>query len=370
MPAYSVDFATETGPRRLRFTLDPDRPLGAQVQQIVEEMRQHDVVLSGGPCDELAVIWNGIDLQLDRSPGELGLTPERALELRMRPRAAPPAQPAAFFPRSAYAAPVAGATGALAGWLAASMLTDLGAWLATYRALDVTAAALLGAGTGLGVRAAAALRRGTRVWLAGASGLMAGAAGGGVSAIGGIWLGEVADPGYLVLRVMVWVAVAAGVGAALGAVEGGARRALDGAVYGITAGAAGAFLFSLPGPAGCWQALAFAVVGAALGSGLHTPALRRARAVLGTDGDDRGHMTLFRIREWVLEDGSSVPVFCAGGTSPAAIIRCDDGQCQVAPAGGGAVRLAGLRLRVPRPLREADVVELDGLSLRFREVRA
>ncbi|HEX8363405.1 MAG TPA: hypothetical protein VF613_25010, partial [Longimicrobium sp.] len=297
MPAYSVDFATPAGPRRLRFTLDPDRPVGAQVHQILEEMRQHGVVLSGGPGDELAVVWNGIDLQLDRSPDSLGLTPDRALELRMRPRRAPPAEP--YFPRTAYAAPLAGATGALAGCLAASTLSDLGPWIATYRALDVAAAALLGAGTGLGVSTAAALRRGARVWLGGASGLLVGATGGGVSAMLGIRLGVVLDPGYLLLRVMVWVAIAAGIGAALGTLEAGARRALDGAVYGITAGAAGAFLFSLAGPAEFWQALAFAVVGASLGSGLHTPALRRARAVLGTDGD----MTLLRIREWSLDDG-------------------------------------------------------------------
>ncbi|CAA9310695.1 MAG: hypothetical protein AVDCRST_MAG68-1191 [uncultured Gemmatimonadetes bacterium] len=367
MPAYSIDFATETGPRRLRFTLDTDRPLGAQVQQIVEEMRQHDVVLSGGPGDELAVTWNGIDLQLDRSPGALGVTPDRALELRMRPRVAPAAAP--YFPRSAYAAPVAGVTGALAGWVAASALTDLGPWLASYRALDVAAGALLGAGTGLGVRAGAALRRGARVWLAGASGLLVGAAGGGVGTMLGIWLGVVADPGYLVLRVMAWVAVAAGIGAALGMAEAGARRGVDGAVYGISAGAAGAFLFSLPGPAEFWQALAFAVVGAALGSGLHTPALRRAHAVLGSEAE-RGWMTLFGIREWVLEDGGSAPLFGTRGGSPAAVVRCDSGQCQVVLAGGAAVRVGGLPLQGARPLRDADVVELDGNSLRFREIRA
>jgi hypothetical protein len=370
MPAYSVDFATPAGPRRLRFTLDADRPVGAQVHQIIEEMRQHDVVLSGSPDDDLVVAWNGIDLQLDRTPAALGLSPDRAIELRMRPRPAPLPIPAAF-PRSAYAAPLAGATGALAGWLAATTLTDLGPWLPTYRALDVAVAALLGAGTGCGVRAAAALRRGGRVWLGGASGILVGAAGGGVSAIGGIRLGVVLDPGYLVLRVMVWVAIAAGIGAALGALEAGARRALDGAVYGISAGAAGALLFSLAGPAEFWQALAFAVVGAALGSGLHTPALLRARAVLGSDGDDRGRMTLFRIREWALEDGSAVPLFGAAAGSPAAVVHCDVGRCQLTPTAGGApVRVSGVPLQAPRPLRDADIVEIGGMSLHFREIRA
>ncbi len=367
MPAYSVDFATPTGPRRLRFTLDPDRPVGAQVHQILEEMRQHGVLLSGGPGEELAVVWNGIDLQLDCSPDALGLTPDRALELRMRPRPVQPAVP--YFPRSAYAAPLAGATGALAGWVVASNLTDLGPWLPTYRELDVAAAALLGAGTGLAVSAAAALRRGARVWLGGASGLLAGAAGGGVSAMLGIRLGEVLDPGYLVLRVMVWVAIAAGLGATLGMLEAGARRALDGAVYGITAGAAGALLFSLAGPSEFWQPLAFAVVGASLGSGLHTPALRRARAVLGSDGEDRGPMTLLRIREWSLDEGSAVPLFCASTASPAAVVRCEDGRCQLSPVSNTAVRVSGLPLQNPRPLHHADVVELEGVTLRFRENR-
>ncbi len=182
----------------------------------------------------------------------------------------------------------------------------------------------------------------------------------------GIRLGVVLDPGYLLLRVIVWVAVAAGIGAALGTLEAGARRALDGAVYGITAGAAGALLFSLTGPAEFWQALAFAVVGASLGSGLHTPALRRARAVLGTDGD----MTLLRIREWSLDDGRSVPLFGASA-APAAVVRWDDGCFQLAPAAGGTtVRIAGTPLQGPRPLHDADIVELDGLTFRFREIRA
>ena len=367
MPAYAVEFATAEGPRRLRFTLDPERSLGPQVHQILEEMRQHGVLLSGGPRDELGVYWNGADLELDRSPEALGVTPDRPVELRMRPRPArapapePPITP--YFPRSAYAAPLAGAAGALLGWLAASMLTDLGPWLPSYRALDLAAAALLGAGTGLGLRTAAAVRKGARVWLGAASGIAVGAAGGGVGAMLGTVVGEVLDPGYLLLRAILWAMAAAGIGGALGLLESGwARRSLDGAAFGLAAGAAGALLFSAAGPAQLWQALAFAGVGAVLGSGLHTPALRRAQAVLGTDGDEGGRMTLFHIREWALEDGRAVAL--PGG----AILRCDSGRCQLTP-GDTPVRVAGLPLQGPHDLRNGDAVELDGIRLRFRRLR-
>jgi hypothetical protein len=368
MPAYSVEFDTAQGPRRLRFTLDPERSLGPQVHQILEEMRQRGVVLSGGPQDELGVFWNGADLELDRSPDALRVTPDRPLELRMRPRpvrapAAPNEPPVRrHFPRSAYAAPLAGAAGALLGWLAASTLTELGPWLASYRTLDLAVAALLGAGTGLGVRVASALRRGAAGWLAGASGALVGALGGGVGAMLGTVLGEVLDPGYLLLRAILWTTVAAGIGGALGGVEGGARRAVDGAVAGAAAGAAGALLFSLAGPAELWQALAFVAVGAALGCGLHTPALRRAQAVLGSDGDDRGRMTLFRIREWALEDGRAVRL------GDDAVLRCDAGRCRLVHA-EGRVTVAGIPIQGAHELRNEDVVEVAGARLRFRRLR-
>ncbi|HEX8455177.1 MAG TPA: hypothetical protein VF647_24065 [Longimicrobium sp.] len=367
MPAYAVEFATPEGPRRLRFTLDPERSLGPQVHQILEEMRQHGVLLSGGPRDELGVYWNGADLQLDRTPEALGVTPDRPLELRMRPRPAcvpapePPITP--YFPRSAYAAPLAGAAGALLGWIAASTITDLGAWLTSYRTLDLAAAALLGAGTGVGVRAAGAMRKGARVWLGAASGVAVGALGGGVGAMLGTVLGEVLDPGYLLLRAAMWAMVAAGIGGALGLLEkDGARRALDGASFGTAAGAAGALLFSAPGPTELWQALAFAVVGAALGSGLHTPAHRRAHAVLGTDGHEGGRMTLIHIREWALEDGRGVAL--PGG----AVLSCAAGRCQLVP-GDDLVTVAGLPLHGPHDLRNGDTVELGGLRFRFRRLR-
>jgi hypothetical protein len=369
MPAYVVEFATAEGPRRLRFTLDPERLLGPQVHQILEEMRQHGVLLSGGPSDELGVYWNGADLELGRSPEALGVTPDRPLELRMRPRPAhipaaapePPILP--YFPRSAYAAPLAGAAGSLLGWLATSMLTDLGPWLPSHRILDFAAAALLGAGTGLGVRTAAAVRKGARVWLGAASGIAVGAAGGGVGAMVGTVVGEVLDPGYLLLRAILWAMVAAGIGWMLGLLEtGGARRSLDGAAFGLAGGAAGALLISAPGPAELWQALAFAMVGAALGSGLHTPALRRAQAVLGSDGDEGGRVTLIHIREWALEDGRAVAL------PGAAVLRCDSGRYQLAP-GASQVTVGGLPLQGPHDLRNDDAVELDGVRLRFRRLR-
>jgi hypothetical protein len=103
-------------------------------------------------------------------------------------------------------------------------------------------------------------------------------------------------------------------------------------------------------------------MGAALGSGLHTPALRRAHAVLCNDGDERGRMTLFHIREWALEDGRAVAL------PGAAVLRCDAGRCQLTP-GDAPVRVAGLPLQGPHDLRNGDAVELDGVRLRFRRLR-
>ncbi len=82
-------------------------------------------------------------------------------------------------------------------------------------------------------------------------------------------------------------------------------------------------------------------------------------------------MTLLRMREWSLDDRRAVPLFGASAASPAAVVRPDDGRFQLAPATGGiAVRVAGVPLQGPRPLHDADIVELDGVSLRFREMRA
>ena len=91
MPAYSFDFATADGAQRVAFTLDDDRPLAPQLFQILEELRQRGLVIRGGPDEEIGAFWNGVDLDQARTPQELGLSPARQIELRMRP---PPAKAA------------------------------------------------------------------------------------------------------------------------------------------------------------------------------------------------------------------------------------------------------------------------------------
>ena len=68
MPAYAVEFTTERGLQRTQFTLDDDRPLGAQIRQILEELRGTGVVISGAAEDELSVVWGGRDLDTTQAP--------------------------------------------------------------------------------------------------------------------------------------------------------------------------------------------------------------------------------------------------------------------------------------------------------------
>ena len=86
MPAYLIEFETDQGPQRRRFTIDQDRVLEPQVRQILEELNQRGTVLAGGPDQELGVFWNGREVSTGQTPAQLGLAPERSIELRMRPR--------------------------------------------------------------------------------------------------------------------------------------------------------------------------------------------------------------------------------------------------------------------------------------------
>jgi hypothetical protein len=81
MPAYAVEFTTESGPQRTQFTLDDDRPLGPQVRQVLEELRGTGVMISGTAEDELTVVWGGRELDTAQTPQQLGISPQRTLEL-------------------------------------------------------------------------------------------------------------------------------------------------------------------------------------------------------------------------------------------------------------------------------------------------
>ena len=212
MPAFAVEFLTEEGPRRAQFTLDPERELGPQVRQVLEELRQHGMVVAGAPGDELTVLWNGRELDLGATPAALGVTPQRALDIRMRPavRPAPPPAPAAIpsvrvrrFTRGAYAGILTGMAGGLLGWGASAWVRDLGPLLSTYTRLDLLVGAVLGAAVGVAVLGGGALRRQERVLPAAALGALLGAAGGGGGAALGLAAsGLVADGAFRAGRIL------------------------------------------------------------------------------------------------------------------------------------------------------------------------
>lgn len=369
MPAYLIEFETSQGPQRRRFTIDQDRVLEPQVRQILEELNQRGVVLAGGPDDELGVFWNGREVPTGQSPAQLGLAPERSLELRMRPRRreavrvevpAPEPLPPPAPPRGPYSAAVWGATGALVAWLATWLLDDLGPVTPSYQSLDVVVGALLGAGVGGFVGAGAGLRRGAGAVRSALLGALLGTAGAALGAALGVFLGELVWPrpgqgAFLARRALGWGVLAGVLGAALGAAgwRTDRRRALDAGGAGALAGIFAGVIFSLPGASDLWQAVAFAGVGAGVGWGTAGPALRRALGVL--EQDTRG---LLALREWPVGEGTVVAL-------PEATVYCTGGICAVAPR-GAAVWVGGRELREPAELRDGDRIEAGARSYLFR----
>ena len=86
MPAFLVEFESAFGPEHRSFTLDADRPLRPQMEQVLEELRVAGRVVVGGPDDELAVYWNEAELDQARELSALGVNTSRPIKLRMRPR--------------------------------------------------------------------------------------------------------------------------------------------------------------------------------------------------------------------------------------------------------------------------------------------
>lgn len=375
MPAYLIEFETDQGPQRRRFTIDQDRVLEPQVRQILEELNQRGTVLAGGPDQELGVFWNGREVPTGQTPAQLGLAPERSIELRMRPRrrealrievAAPEPAPPRQAPKGAYAAAVWGLTGALAAWLATWLLDDLGPTVSTYGRLDVVAGALLGAGVGAFTGAGAGLRGAAGVARTALLGLLLGTLGGLAGAAAGVALGQALWPapgqgGFLARRVLGWVLLGAATGLGLGAAgwRTDRRRMADGALAGAVAGVLAGIVFSLPGAPDLWQALAFGAVGAGVGWGTAGPSLGRALGVLELEARDRRRTGLLALREWGLRDGTVV-------TLPEATVYCTEGMCAVAPRGAAGVTVGGRPLLEPAELRDGDRIEAGRGSYRFR----
>jgi hypothetical protein len=360
MPSYVFELTTEKGAERYPFTLDDDRPLGPQVTQVLEELRQRGVVLRGGRDDELAVRWHGRELDLALRPAEQGISPLRPVELRMRERVVADVVPAdRSLPKGVLAAAAWGYAGAFVAWAISGRWTDTGGVLATYARLDQATMLLLGGLVGGAVLAGSALRRRGSVLLAALAGFGLGAAGAVIAASAALLLpGMVSLRGFIVARVLGW-AVAGGLTAVLLSLYGGVpdgRRSSESLVLGLLSGAVAGVIFALPGPSDLWQALACIVFGVGVALAAEGPGLWHAAAIVEAVGTGRGGGIL-SLREWPVPPRGIVSI-------GAARLAWQSGRLALHPAPSGAMvdgrRVSEAMYLSPGPLA------LDGGSYRVR----
>ena len=375
MPTYNVDLTTDRGLNRVPFTLDDDRPLGPQVHHILEELRQRGLVLRGGPDDELAVRWNGREVDGTKTPEGLGLNALYPIELRMRSRRAapaaerrpePPATP--VLPRGGYVGMVSGLTGAALAWAASAfLLVDLPAFLPNYGMLDVVVAGLLFGLIGGFVVGFAELAQARSFGVGFVSGLGLGGLGAGLGCFLG---GSLAGPlgfaqsrqGFLIARIVIWVLSGGLAGLLIGAFffPRDRRRVLDGLLFGGAAALTAALIMSLPGRTDLWQMLAFTLVGGGLGFGLVGPSVRRGAGVLELETVAGRSAGLLRHRWWPIPDNGATAV--AGRFE----IRSVQGRCTVVAAAGTALQLQGKPVAGSAELLNRDVVALAESQFHFR----
>lgn len=386
MPAYAIEFTTDRGPQRLPFTLDDDRALAPQLAQILEELRQRGMVIRGGPGDEAGAFWNATDLDQGRSPAELGISPIRPIEIRMRRAApksvplAPEPQPRAFLAKGGVAGAMAGAAGAIVAWMLAGLWDDLGDVLFSYQMLDLAVATLLGALVGAAVGLSDAARSRRSMPLATLIGAALGAAGGALGGflavlLSGLISTDASARGFVLFRIAAWGAVGLGVGlfTGLAYVRSDRRRAIDGVIWGLSGGLIAGLMYSLPGPADLWNAVAFAVLGTAVGAGLCGPTLQRSHAILEREAARGGPLRLFGIREWALRPSSTIVHL--RDASAEATIEPHEGGFVLRPratAGGasGTIRVGGQVVGDGVRLRNGDTLDLAGSRYLFRRMRA
>jgi hypothetical protein len=374
MPTYHVDLVTDRGLQRVPFTLDDDRPLGGQLNHVLEELRQRGVVLRGGPEDELGVRWNGRDLDVGRSPQALGLTPLHSIELKMRRRLSraeartePPPTP--FLARGTYLGAVAGLTGAGLGWVASQGFTDLGSLIDNYGVLDLVVLALLGALVGGMLLGLGALRKGQNVPLETAAGILLGAIGAATGGFLGFLLSGVAGlessrQGFLLARLLVWAFAAGllGLALALRTVTLDRIRLLEGLLLGLGGGAIAAMIFSLPGPTQVWQLFGFLLIGLAVGYGVSRN--RRALGIFELALVRDRSVGLIGHREWEIYDDRSTPIGRRLKVDAAA------GRCKVSPVSQSSepVILAGTPVQGAVDLLNEDTLTIGDRKYRFRRM--
>ena len=340
------------------------------------------MVIRGGPEDEAGAFWNAVDLDQRRSPAELGISPIRPLEIRMR-RAAPKAvplapepEPRAFLAKGGVAGAMAGAAGAIIAWMLTGLWDDLGELLFSFQMLDLAVAMLLGALVGAAVGLSDAARNRRSMPLATLIGAALGAAGGALGGflavvLSGLISNDASTRGFILVRIGAWGAVGLGIGLLTGLayVRSDRRRLLDGAIWGLGGGLVAGLMYSLPGPADLWNAVAFALLGTAIGAGLCGPTLQRSHAILERETARGGPFRLFGIREWALRSTSTVQIEDA---SAKASIEPHEGGFVIRPRakGDGSVRVGGQAVGEGVRLRNGDTLDLAGSLYVFRRMRS
>lgn len=360
MPSYVFEVATEQGVQRHSFTLDDDRPLGPQITQVLEELRQRGVVLKGGRDDELTAYWSGQELDRTRRPAEQGMSPARPVELRMRERVVTATVSAdRSLPKGVLASAAWGYAGAFIAWVISGVWTDTGGVLATYARIDQATMLLLGGLVGAAVLAGAALRRRGSVFLAALAGFGLGAAGAVIAASAALLLpGMVSLRGFIVARVLGW-AVAGGLTAVLLSLYGGvpdARRSSESLALGLLSGAVAGVVFALPGPSELWQALACMLFGVGVALAAEGPGLWHAAAIVEAVPTRRS-AGILSLREWPVPARGAVAI---GGTR----LAWHAGRLALHPAASGAT-VDGRRVSEAMYL-SAGPLALDGGSYRVR----
>ena len=360
MPSYVFEVATEQGVQRHSFTLDDDRPLGPQVTQVLEELRQRGVILKGGRDDELAAYWSGRELDRGKRPAEQGMSPARPVELRMRERVVAQTVPVdRSLPKGVLASAAWGYAGAFVAWAISGLWTDTGAVLATYARLDQATMLLLGGLVGAAVLAGAALRRRGSVLLGTVAGFGLGAAGAVIAASAALLLpGMVSLRGFIVARVLGW-AVAGGLTAVLLSLYGAvpdARRSSESLALGLLSGAVAGVVFALPGPSELWQAAACMVFGAGVALAAEGPGLWHAAAIVEAVGA-RPALGILSLREWAVPAEGAVAI---GDTR----LAWQGGRLALHPAASGAM-VDGRRVNQAMYLSPGPLA-LDGATYRVR----
>ena len=374
MPAYHIEFTSGSGAQRATFSIDDERPLGDQLRLVIEELRSSGHVLQGGPSDRLAVSWDGRDLDSDRTPMALGISPDRAIQLEMRaPRRAvkmvrPEGKIGPFLTRTAAFGPVAGAWSGLAAWIAVDIWRTRAGVPAS--GLDLWIPPVLGASLGIGLFTFWAIRR-DRPWLWEA------AMGGLLGLLTGALYAELLRRGLWSWtgswgRLWAWSGLGAslGLGLAIRWAHGDRTRLWSGLGWGLGSGLAGGLLLLWPGGALLWNVAAFAVVGVGVAIGVIALPAQRSFAVLELLGVGGTPATGRRWREWDLT-ASNIPLSGGAGVSDAARLLVDEMGVRVAAGSnsGVPIRVAHRPFDPDEALKSQDQIQVGDAWYRLRKRR-